>query len=96
MRQRSWEESESAEEVSVLPHVSVRVCTGIYQDGEGTEPFTEPDQDFRRMRQTDVLSEERAGNIRGAEQKASGNREILSHFRTEFRELYRVSMFFAS
>ena len=40
-----------------LSHIPFRVCTGINQNGEGAESFPESNQDFRRVRQTDVLSE---------------------------------------
>lgn len=42
---------------TVLSHIPFRVCTGINQNGEGAESFPESNQDFRRVRQTDVLSE---------------------------------------
>ena len=42
---------------TVLSHIPFRVCTGIDQNGEGAESFPESDQDFRCVRQTDVLSE---------------------------------------
>lgn len=41
----------------MLSHIPFRVCTGINQNGEGAESFPESNQDFRRVRQTDVLSE---------------------------------------
>ena len=41
----------------MLSHIPFRVCTGIDQNGEGAESFPEPDQDFRCVRQTDVLPE---------------------------------------
>ncbi len=71
MRQRSWAVSESVEEGTVLPYVSDRVCTGIHQDGKRTESVPESDKDFGCMRQTDVLSEERAGNLRIPEQPSA-------------------------
>ena len=34
----------------MLQHVSDRVCSGINQDGKGTEPVSESDKDFRGLR----------------------------------------------
>ena len=44
--------------IELRPHVFIRVRTGIDQDGERTESFTEPDKDIRSLRKTDVLSDE--------------------------------------
>ena len=41
-----------------MPYVSVRVRTGIDQDGKRAEPFTEPDEDLGCVWKTDVLSDE--------------------------------------
>lgn len=43
---------------ALLSHLSFRVCTCVYQDGKRAESVTEPDQDFRCLRQIDVLSQE--------------------------------------
>ena len=40
-----------------LPFLPFRVYPGVHQDGQGAEPVPEPHEDFRRMRQTDVLPE---------------------------------------
>ena len=45
-------------QTALLSHLSFRVCTCVYQDGKRAESVTEPDQDFRCLRQTDVLSQE--------------------------------------
>ena len=42
---------------AVLSYISDRVRTGVHQDGKGTESVPESDQDFRCMRQIDVLFE---------------------------------------
>ena len=42
----------------MLQHVSDRVCSGINQDGKGTEPVSESDKDFRGLRKIDVLPDE--------------------------------------
>ena len=34
----------------MLPLVPVRLSVGVHKDGEGAEPFTKPDQDFRGVR----------------------------------------------
>ena len=41
----------------VLPFLSVRVYSGVYQDGKGTESFLKSHQDFRRLRPPYVLPE---------------------------------------
>ena len=51
---RNW----NLRQMSLLPYLSLRVCTGIHQDGEGAESFAEPDQDLRCMWMIDVLSQE--------------------------------------
>ena len=38
----------------MLPYLSYRVCTGIHQDGKGTESVPESDEDFRCLR-TDLM-----------------------------------------
>ena len=45
-------------QTALLSHLSFRVCTCVYQDGKRAESVTEPDQDFRCLRQIDVLSQE--------------------------------------
>ena len=42
---------------ALLQIVSYRLCSGIDQDGKGTESFIEPDQNFGCLRTSDVLSE---------------------------------------
>ena len=42
---------------SVLPYLSVRICSGIDQDGERAESVTESDQNLRCLRPSDVLPE---------------------------------------
>lgn len=42
----------------MLQYVSDRVCSGINQDGKGTEPVSESDKDFRGLRKIDVLPDE--------------------------------------
>ena len=42
---------------AVLSYVSIRVCAGIDQDGQGTESFPESHKDFRCVRTADVLFE---------------------------------------
>ena len=43
---------------ALLSYVSFGVCAGFHQDGEGAESFSEPDEDFRCLWSSDVLSEE--------------------------------------
>ena len=40
---------------TVLQHISDRVRGCLYQDGEGAESVSEPDEDLRRLRKADVL-----------------------------------------
>ena len=42
----------------MLQYVSVGIFGGVDPDGKGTEPFPESDEDFRGMRQADVLSDQ--------------------------------------
>ena len=41
----------------LLSYAFIGICTSIHQDGERTEPVLKSYEDFRRLRQTDVLSE---------------------------------------
>ena len=61
-------------ERALLLFLSFRFCSGIDQDGKGTEPVAEPDKDLRCLRQTDVLPEKRGGDIRISEQSSAGCR----------------------
>ena len=48
---------------TLLQHISDRICSGFYQNGKGTESFSESDQDIRCLWPFDVLSDERGGNL---------------------------------
>ena len=53
-------------ELNVLHPLPLRLRTGLHQDGEGAESFSQFSEDFRRLRTTDVLSALRARNLRGS------------------------------
>ena len=48
---------------SLLPHLALRLRPCIHQNGQGTEPVPQPRQNLRRVRQADVLSQERSRDI---------------------------------
>ena len=48
---------ELVKDLASVSYISDRVRTGVHQDGKGTESVPESDQDFRCMRQIDVLFE---------------------------------------
>ena len=58
LRQKNSWRNRYLRQMSLLSYLSFRVCTCIHPNGQGTESLSEPDEDFRCMRKTDVLSEE--------------------------------------